>query len=678
MTERRPGNKKITKIAVISFFSVLIITGGVFGVLKLIEHKRILEEESKYAVSNFEDKNFNYLKSPDKEKVNPEDIISYEIFYGNTGQIKVKNTEVTASIPEHCALIENNLKNYDYKTDESSITFKIGDLDISESGSIILNFKVDSPLDNGLEIKPLQVEIEYFKENNIINKSGDFKNFLSSDNLSLVVTASPDFNKSYIKLANGEDFKNDNGTLEVFPGDILSYEVFISNDGNMDAEDIVITIEGIEDLTVLESQEELEPGDNSLTARIPIIETGKSSSYYFKAGIKTDIENNSKIAPVMKIYYNGEEIAKYAGGVTARLLPVFKNSALRLIDQNGGETYSGELINVEIAIANTGDITANNIEVNLIPSSLFSLYEGSLSWKIGNLNVGESVNFSAVLKVKDGISQNIKGACQLEVSSDELGSQIVSSSSLLITGSRPFTRNYIPIVALHGIEPSPHGRYEISTGAFEFLLSTLKNNGYQTITFMDLLNYLDYGKTLPEKPVIITSDDGYQSIYTYAFPILKKYGYKMTVFLVTGYMGNSDTNRRTNDFDSSIANIPTRPILIWSEVKAMSGYGCEFLSHTWAHINFGDISLENAKRELSQSKSDIEIQLGKSCLFIAWPHDSFNSQVIASLPALGFRGAVRYGGGIEDVRSINIYQIKRIPIYAETPPGSYGEVMELE
>ena len=195
---------------------------------------------------------------------------------------------------------------------------------------------------------------------------------------------------------------------------------------------------------------------------------------------------------------------------------------------------------------------------------------------------------------------------------------------------------------------------------------------------MDLLNYLDYGKTLPEKPVIITSDDGYQSMYTYAFPLLKKYGYKMTVFLVTGYMGNSDTNRRMNDFDSSIANIPTRPMMIWSEVQAMSRYGCEFFSHSWSHVNFGDISLENAKRELSQSKSDIEIQLGKSCLFIAWPHDSFNSRVIASLPALGFRGAVRYGGGIEDVRSINIYQIKRIPIYAETPPGSYGELMELE
>ncbi|MFZ3105809.1 MAG: polysaccharide deacetylase family protein, partial [Candidatus Hydromicrobium sp.] len=547
--------------------------------MKLIEHNRILEEEGKYAVSNFEDKNFNYLKSPDKEKVNPEDIISYEIFYRNTGQIKVENTEVTASIPEHCALIENNLKNYDYKTDESSITFKIGDLDISESGSIILNFKVDSPLDNGLEIKPLQVEIEYFKENNMINKSGDFKNFLSSDH-SFIVEASPYFSNSYIKLANEEDFKNIDGTLEVFPGDILSYEAVIYNDGNMNAEDIVITIEGIEDLTVLESQEELEPGDNNLTARIPIIEAGKSSSYYFKAGIKTDIENNSKIAPVMKIYCNGEEIVKYGGEITARLLPVFKSSTLGLIDQNGGDTYAGELLKVEITIANTGDITANNIDVNLILPGLFSLYEGSLYWKLDSLDIGESVGLDAIIKVNDGITQDTRGACQLAVGSDELDSQVVTSSSLLITGSRPFTRNYIPIVSLHGIEPSPHGRYEISTGAFELMLSTLKNNGYQTITFMDLLNYLDYGKTLPEKPVIITSDDGYQSMYIYAFPLLKKYGYKMTVFLATGYMGNSDTNRRMNDFDSSIANIPTRPMMIWSEVQAMSGYGCEFLSHS--------------------------------------------------------------------------------------------------
>ncbi len=71
MTKKWRWDKEIIKIAVISFCSILIIAGGVFGALKLVEHKRILEEEDKYAVSNFEDKNFNYLKSSGKEKVNP-------------------------------------------------------------------------------------------------------------------------------------------------------------------------------------------------------------------------------------------------------------------------------------------------------------------------------------------------------------------------------------------------------------------------------------------------------------------------------------------------------------------------------------------------------------------------------------------------------------------------------
>ena len=103
----------------------------------------------------------------------------------------------------------------------------------------------------------------------------------------------------------------------------------------------------------------------------------------------------------------------------------------------------------------------------------------------------------------------------------------------MISGEKPFTRNVIPIVALHGIEPSPSGLYELSTQEFDFLCRTLKALGYKTISFMELLSYLGSGKKLPEKPVILTSDDGYYNIYANAFPVLKKYGYKMTVFLVT-------------------------------------------------------------------------------------------------------------------------------------------------
>ncbi|MDD5658906.1 MAG: DUF4214 domain-containing protein, partial [Actinomycetota bacterium] len=105
----------------------------------------------------------------------------------------------------------------------------------------------------------------------------------------------------------------------------------------------------------------------------------------------------------------------------------------------------------------------------------------------------------------------------------------------------------IPIIGLHGIENNPSGRYEISAGAFDYLCGTLKNMGYETITLNDLYNHFAKGTKLPAKPVIITSDDGYQSMYSVAFPILKKYRYKMTVFLITSYMGDSEATRRYND-----------------------------------------------------------------------------------------------------------------------------------
>jgi peptidoglycan/xylan/chitin deacetylase (PgdA/CDA1 family) len=236
----------------------------------------------------------------------------------------------------------------------------------------------------------------------------------------------------------------------------------------------------------------------------------------------------------------------------------------------------------------------------------------------------------------------------------------------------------LPVVALHGIEPAPEGRYETSTWAFDYLLSTLKAYGYQTVTFADLLNYLDKGKPLPAKPIILTSDDGYQSVYSYAFPILKKYGYKMTVFLITSYMGANESLRRMNEFDFDVEGVPRRPMLIWPEVRVMSKYGIEFQSHTWDHGIITNMPIEQAEAELAQSKYDIEANVGKPCSMVAWSHGIFNSEVISLLPKTGYRGAVAYDGEINILSSINLYEIHRVRIFAEISPLAYAEVIGLK
>ena len=194
---------------------------------------------------------------------------------------------------------------------------------------------------------------------------------------------------------------------------------------------------------------------------------------------------------------------------------------------------------------------------------------------------------------------------------------------------------------------------------------------------MDLLNYLDKGKKLPEKPVIISSDDGYRSVYTYAFPILQKYGYKMTVFLVTGVIGNSDAERKVNEFGDGTDGVPRREMLIWPEIGAMANYGIEFMSHTVSHQHLGGLSADETLYEMTQSRIDIESHLKRPVPFIAWPYDNYSIVDVNLLGQAGYRGAVRYSGGIEDVNTINIYGIKRIQIFSSTSTSAYSSIMGL-
>ncbi|HEY5500870.1 MAG TPA: DUF4214 domain-containing protein [Candidatus Humimicrobiaceae bacterium] len=240
------------------------------------------------------------------------------------------------------------------------------------------------------------------------------------------------------------------------------------------------------------------------------------------------------------------------------------------------------------------------------------------------------------------------------------------------------SKTRLPILAMHGVEPVPSGRYELSSAAFEYLLSTLKSYGYKTVTLMDVLAYLDKGKALPAKPIIISMDDGYQNIYTNAFPLAKKYGFKLTVFLVTGLIGDNEATRKQNEFDADVRGIPARPMLIWPEIQAMSKSGIEFQSHLWGHEVVTDLSASEIKQTLKQSKSDIEVKLGKACVFVAWPHDAVSAEAISLLAASGYRGALRAYGGVEDLSTINLNNILRLNIDSTINPVDYSSYIGLQ
>ncbi len=153
---------------------------------------------------------------------------------------------------------------------------------------------------------------------------------------------------------------------------------------------------------------------------------------------------------------------------------------------------------------------------------------------------------------------------------------------------------------------------------FEGFLEYLCKNGIEAI----LPGQRDSG-------IIITFDDGEESIYDYAFPILKKYGVKAVVFLIVDYVG------RRNLWDITLTGKRVQH-LSWDEIIEMKKWGIEFGSHTMTHRNLTKLSKEEIEHELSESKRVLRQKIGK-CNSISYPFNRVNSTVIKVAANAGYK-----------------------------------------
>lgn len=138
----------------------------------------------------------------------------------------------------------------------------------------------------------------------------------------------------------------------------------------------------------------------------------------------------------------------------------------------------------------------------------------------------------------------------------------------------------VPIIMYHSILKSAkvQTKYIVTPEQFESDLIWLKDNGYTSIFMSELINYVYDGTELPEKPVIITFDDGYYNNLTYMYPLLVKYDMKAVVSVVGTY---------TESFSNSMDLNPAYAHLTWSNIKELSESGhVEIQNHSYnMHTN---------------------------------------------------------------------------------------------
>ncbi|MFC2159555.1 polysaccharide deacetylase family protein [Actinomycetota bacterium] len=355
--------------------------------------------------------------------------------------------------------------------------------------------------------------------------------------------------------------------------------------------------------------------------------------------------------------------------------PSFSGSEVTIEDINGEDFYPGDEAKVTIFLKNSGDSTAENIMVKLGSDGLIDIPGESEVMEINTIMPGETQVLETFVRITGDIEEDSQGYIDFSVYAGGTG-LFKGYAGVDILGVQEYTRNFIPIIGLHAIEEKIEIPIELNTTNFDILCKTLADLGYQTVTFADLLKHMDHGRALPDKAVIITSDDGYQGNYTNAFPVLKKYGYGMTVFLVTGAIAEDDVDRMENTVFNKRTDVE-RPMLIWPEIKEMDEYGCEFLSHTVNHIRLGLASDEEMLDELIGSREDIESRLGRDVDFFAWPYDNYSEDKWPLIGEAGYRGAVRYWGGIEDLRTIDLNNIKRFEFNSYVSPVEYAGYLGL-
>lgn len=238
----------------------------------------------------------------------------------------------------------------------------------------------------------------------------------------------------------------------------------------------------------------------------------------------------------------------------------------------------------------------------------------------------------------------------------------------------------VPILTYHNLAESADGDMTISTAAFEQQMRALSENGCTAVSFAQLLEYVNNGAALPEKPVVITFDDGYLSNYELAYPILQRYGMKATMFVI-GVSVGKDTYKDT-------ANAIT-PHFTYEQAAQMASSGLVSVqSHTYdmhqwppfetgaARENILPLPGEDERAyvdaltaDFVRSRQEIERATGETVNVMSYPAGAYSTLTQATLRALGVQVSLSTNQGVATVvRGLpqSLYGMKRLTMTEKT------------
>ena len=216
----------------------------------------------------------------------------------------------------------------------------------------------------------------------------------------------------------------------------------------------------------------------------------------------------------------------------------------------------------------------------------------------------------------------------------------------------------LPVLMYHSINSreSRAGDYVITPGALRGDLEWLQKNGYHTVVVQDLLNYVEQGTPLPEKPVMITFDDGYYNNYLNAFPILKEMGMKAVISII---------GSASDEMSQTLYKNKATCAVTWEELTEMLDAGVwEAQNHTYDlhDLNKGrkgasriageseDAYEAMLKKDLTQLQTKLKKNVGISPDTFTWPFGAYTKDCRKLLQSMGFRASLSCNGGVNHIQ----------------------------
>jgi peptidoglycan/xylan/chitin deacetylase (PgdA/CDA1 family) len=188
----------------------------------------------------------------------------------------------------------------------------------------------------------------------------------------------------------------------------------------------------------------------------------------------------------------------------------------------------------------------------------------------------------------------------------------------------------IPILMYHVVSAAPPGTPNaelwVDKDVFADEMHALRAAKYTGITLEQAYDGWRHGGPLPKKPIVISFDDGYLSHYTHAKPVLRRLGWPGVLSLQLNVLGQGG--------------------LTTKQIKTMLGAGWELDSHTLTHPDLTTLDDASLRRELVDSRKELQKRFGVPADFIAYPAGRYDARVEAATKAAGYKAATTTDEGV--------------------------------